>query len=171
VPILKNEVVEMEISEAIFSRRSIRKYKNIPIEREKLDKILEAGIWAPSARNTQPWQFIVVTDLLMKKKLEEAASFQEFVGSSACVIIVCASEATRHYKTDIGLAMENICLQATALGIGSCIVGHFDPEKVRTLFKIPKHIKILYLITLGYPDEYPTSHRKSRDDIVHYEQW
>src|SRR5512140_263600 len=156
-----------ELLKLIISRQSDRKYSDKPIEKDKLDRIIEAGRMAPSACNAQPWKFIVVTDDLLLKELSEAASakllgMNTFVNQAPAIIVVVREKANfsskiggtirnkDYSRIDIGIASQNICLQAAAEGIGSCIMGWFDEKMVRKILDIPPSKRVELLITLGY---------------------
>jgi nitroreductase len=153
--------------EIITSRQSDRKYDSRPVEREKLERILEAARISPSANNAQPWKFIVVTDPGLIKKTAEAASgglpgMNSFVGQAPVLIVVVREKtdiATRaaglvkrrdYSLIDIGIASENICLQAEAEGLGSCMIGWFDEKTVKKLLLIPARKRVELIITIGY---------------------
>ena len=136
--------------ELIISRQSDRKYSDRPIEKEKLDRIVEAGRMAPSACNAQPWKFIVVNEPELVLKVADAASakligMNSFVSSGSCNYCNCKRKTKLVLKSrgtiknkdysliDIGIATENICLQAKAEGFGSCIIGWFDEKMIRKL--------------------------------------
>ena len=159
----------MEVFEAIVKRRSIRKYLDKEVEEEKIMKILEAARWAPSARNVQPWQFIVVKDKERRKELEKIAYNQRFVGEAPVIIVVCNKKGES--LVNVGLAMQNICLEAFELGLGSCIVGWFDKERAKEFLKVPDEYDVCYLIPIGYPAEIGVSNRKKLKEIVHREEW
>lgn len=168
----------MPVLDLIKNRGSIRKYEDKPIPKDKLFKILEAAIFAQSAANRQPWQFIVVTEPL-KERLVEAAGDQSFVGEAPAVI-VCLANSARSAKVgpfeafliDLAIAIENMALTAWDLGIGSCWVGAFNEEKVKKLFDVPENFRVVSLLTLGYPDEKPgAKYRKPLHEIVHYEKY
>jgi len=156
-----------DILDLIVSRQSDRKYSDKPVEKEILDRIIEAGRMAPSACNAQPWKFIVVTDPDLISKLAEAASakligMNSFVNQATTLIVIVrenpnlssrvgATIKNKDYSLiDIGIATENICLQAKADGIGSCILGWFDESAVKKLLAIPRSKRVELLITLGY---------------------
>jgi nitroreductase len=153
--------------EVIISRQSDRKYSDKPVEKEKLDRILEAGRMAPSACNAQPWKFIVITEPDLLKKIADAATakltgMNSFVGQAPLMLVVIREQPNFSSKIggtiknkdysliDIGIASENICLQAKAEGIGSCIVGWFDEKLLRKLLAIPGSKRVELIITLGY---------------------
>lgn len=169
----------MSVLDVIKNRDSIRKYKDKSMPKDELSKILEAARLAQSAANRQPWQFIVVTDPLMKQRLVEAADSRSFVGKAAAVLI-CLADSKRSAKVglfegfliDLAIATENMALTAWDLGIGSCWIGAFDEEKVKELLDVPGNFRVASLLTLGYPDEKPRAkHRKPLSEIVYYEKY
>ena len=168
----------MDVFEAISKRYSCRAYKDTPIEPEKLDKILDAARLAPSAKNLQDWRFVVVTETQTKTKLAAAANNQAFVATAAAVIAGCST--SNHIMRcgqgiaaiDVSIAMEHIALQATELGLATCWIGSFFPDKVRAVLGINQDVAIIELMTIGYPaDEKKTTKRQPIDNIVCYEKW
>ncbi len=157
----------VKILELINSRQSDRKYSDKKIEKDKLDRIIEAGRMAPSACNAQPWKFIIVTEPGLLLKIADAASakligMNGFVSQAPVLLVVIREEPNITSKIggtiknkdysliDIGIASENICLQAKAEGIGSCMIGWFDEKLVRKILDIPKAKRVELIITLGY---------------------
>ncbi len=149
------------------SRQSDRKYSDKPVEKEKLERIIEAGRMAPSACNAQPWKFIVVTEPELLQKIAEAASakllgMNSFVGQAPVQIVIVREQPNFSSKVgatiknkdysliDIGIASENICLQAEAEGLGSCMIGWFDEKGLRKILGIPTSKSVELMITLGY---------------------
>jgi nitroreductase len=175
--------------ELIASRQSDRKYSEKPVEKEKLDRIIEAGRIAPSACNAQPWKFIVVTDPELLQKTAEAASakllgMNSFVGQAPVQIIIVREKPNFSSKVgatiknkdysliDIGIATENICLQAEAEGIGSCIIGWFDEKALQKLLGIPSSKRVELMITLGYSlSDKREKRRKPADETVSYNKY
>jgi len=148
--------------DVVLSRRSIRRYQQKEIPRDKLDKILEAGRQAPSAMNRQPWHFIVVTNNEIKKELSKWL-FTKHIKDSPVTIVGCAKTGFLDRKWSIigtSIALQNMVIAAWALGIGSCWIGGFKEDKVKQLLKIPDKWKIVALVTLGYPDKTPHVKRK-----------
>jgi len=142
-----------DILEIIKNRRSVRSYKNEIIKEDELERILEAARWAPSAINKQPWQFIVIKDKNILNQLG-GQFFSKHLKEAAVVIVVLTDEPDNKWATiDCSLASENLMLEASSLGIGSCFVGSFKEKKLRNLLNIPNECKIIGLITLGYPKE------------------
>ena len=178
-----------DILELILKRQSDRKYSSKPIEKEKLDRIIEAGRMAPSACNAQPWKFVIVTDALLLKELSEAASakllgMNSFVSQAPAIIVVVREKANFSSKIggtiknkdyshiDLGIASGNICLQAAAEGIGSCIMGWFDEKMVRKILNIPSSKRVELLITLGYSlSEHREKKRKPPQETVAYNKY
>ncbi len=169
----------MDVFEAIKERRSVRAYDDKPVEKEKLNKIFEAARLAPSAANYQGWRFVVVTEKSKRKALMTAANNQGFV-AEAPVVIACCAETDEHkmrcgeqcYPIDVAIAIDHITLAAVALSLGTCWIGSFYPDKVREILNIPKTIKVVELLTLGYPADSPRpKNRKTIEEIVHYEEW
>ncbi|MDD1733060.1 MAG: nitroreductase family protein [Methanothrix sp.] len=169
----------MEITEAIRSRRSIRKYQDRSIEEEKLLRVLDTGRMAPSARNLQDWKFIVVRDQDKRKMLSEAANGQPYVEKASAVIVGCATEPENImpcgqycYPIDLAIALDHMSLAATAEGLGSCWIGAFQEDKVKEILDIPEKIRVVAMLILGYPAESPAARpRRKLDEIVVYDKW
>jgi nitroreductase len=177
------------ILDLIISRQSDRKYSDKPVEKDKLDRIVEAGRMAPSACNAQPWKFIVVTDPELIGKIAEAASakligMNSFVTQASVIIVVVrenpnfsskvgATIKNKDYSLiDIGIATENICLQAKSEGIGSCIIGWFDERMLRKILLVPGSKRVELIITLGYSlSEQREKRRKPAAETVSYNKY
>jgi nitroreductase len=172
------------VFDLIQERGSIRKYKHTPIPSSDLQTILEAARRAQSAANRQPWQFIVVTDKTLLEKLVDAAHWpdrppQSSV-STAPTVIICLADPEMSRKvgpfdgflTDLAIAIENMAVTAWQVGIGSCWIGAFQEDNVKTLLNIPEKLRVVSLLTLGYADEHPRPKKRKRlNDIIHYQQY
>jgi len=156
----------METFECISTRRSIRKYLDIPVEWDKVGTILEAGRLAPSSGNIQDWNFVVVQDEEKRKAIAEASLRQHWMSKAPVHIIVCADlkKSERFYGIrgnrlysiqDCAAAIENMLLTAHSLGLGACWVGAFDENVVSRVLNIPDHARPQAIITIGYSDEKP----------------
>jgi nitroreductase len=149
--------------DVILSRRSIRKYEAKEIPEGVLKQILEAGRQAPSAANRQPIRFVVVKDPGILKILCDSL-FARFVKFAPVVIVGCAdvnSLLTGKWAiVDAAIAMQNMVVAASILGVGSCWIGACDEDKVKELLKIPGNWKVVALVTYGYPAEQPGSRKK-----------
>jgi nitroreductase len=173
----------------ILSRQSDRSYNDKPVENEKIERIIEAGRMAPSACNAQPWKFIIVTDPELRARVSEAASarllgMNSFVHQAPVLLVVVREKANMSSRIgttiknkdysliDIGIASENICLQACAEGIGSCMIGWFDEQQVKKILKIPSGKRVELIITLGYPaKELREKRRKPLTETVSYNKY
>ena len=172
----------MLLYDLLYKRQSVRKYLPKAVEKEKINAIVEAVHLAPSACNSQPWKLIIVDELSLKNEVAKA-TFSDGVGFNrftleAPVIAVLVIEKARfiariggalknqeYPQYDIGIAAEHFCLQATELGLGTCMIGWFDEKRIQQLLNIPKKRKIGMLITLGYPPEGYKLRKKIRKPI------
>ncbi|MFH1752650.1 MAG: nitroreductase family protein [Candidatus Omnitrophota bacterium] len=170
-------------------RISVRSYKDIPIEADKIELCLEAARLAPSACNSQPWKFVVVNDKVLKDDLCDKAfsgiySMNTFAKSAPVIIAVVSEKSaffasvggkvrdTSYYLIDIGIASEHLVLQAAELGLGSCMLGWFNEKSVKKLLKIPGQKKVDLLISLGYYEEIKKDkNRKSLAEIGAYNRY
>ena len=168
----------MTVLEAIRKRYSCRAYQDRPIEQEKLDQIFEAARLAPSAKNMQDWRFVVVTDKEKRYQLAKAANNQMFLKNAGAIIVACSNSdyvmrcGQSIGPIDVAIALEHICLQATDLGLATCWIGSFEPEKVRAILDIPDDIAVIELMGLGYPADEPKKPRRQPiEKILCYEKW
>jgi len=169
----------MELYEAIAKRFSCRSFKDMPIEPDKLQRVLDAGRQAPSGNNSQPWKFIVVTDPKRRQALAEVACNQAFVGQAPAVIAVVGLDEkyVMHCKVpgdpvNCAIAIDHMTLAATAEGLGTCWIGAFDQNKCRELLGVTPPAWIIELLPIGYPAVKPGAKtRKSLDEVVCYEQF
>lgn len=169
----------MNVYEAIEKRRSVRAYEDRPVEQEKLDRILEAARLAPSASNRQEWRFVLARDAATRQRLMKAASGQAFVGQ-APVVIACCAETDGHvmrcgqpcYPIDVAIAIDHISLAAVEEGLGTCWIGAFSEPQAKEVLGIPERIRVVALLTLGYPAAQPGARsRKAIEEIVCYDKW
>jgi len=176
----------MDIIDLIKSRRSVRKLKPDPVPDEVLMKLLEAARWAPSWANTQCWEFIVVKDPKIKAELSETLvpprnPAKNVVANAPVVIAALGRKGVSGFYRgsavtskgdwlmfDVALAVQNLVLEAHALGLGTVIVGAFDFEKASKILKLPSDVELVALIPVGYPDETPQAPpRKKLSDMVY----
>lgn len=173
----------------IIQRQSDRKYENRKVEQEKLERVLQAGRMAPSACNAQPWKFIAVDSPSLLSELSEAASakllgMNGFVGQAPIMIVIVREQPNLSSKAggivknkdysliDIGIATQNICLQAEAEGLGSCIMGWFDENRVKKILGIPRSKRVELIVTIGYSlSEQREKRRKPADQTVSYNKY
>lgn len=177
--------------DAIRHRRSLRIFDSRPVEKEKIRSCLEAASLAPSADNIQPWRFIILTDDAVKKDFVK----QVFSGIyrvtrwavKAPVLVVLLAEkhfvvhragkwmqTVPYHFIDIGIAGEHFVLQAQRLGLGSCWIGWFDVKKAQKFFRLPKNVKVVELMAVGYPPpgwQPRPRKRKKVDEIAFGNGW
>jgi nitroreductase len=166
----------MDALDLLKSRRSIRRYKSIDVEPEKIEKCLEAARWAPSASNKQPWEFLIVTDREKRQKLAELHPYAKFVKESPVVFIPLSNPKIhkKYHHSDTALATMHFMIEAHSLGLGTCWAGaidtDFEPE-IKKLLEIPDHLQVVALVALGYPNQIRSSTRKPLDSLVHREAY
>jgi len=159
----------MNFLDLVKARQSVRRYLSKEVEREKIERCLEAARLAPSASNSQPWSFIVIDDpklkeAVAKETFSQLISFNHF-SLQAPVLIILISERSGFLNKvaeaikdkqfsliDIGIAAEHFCLQATEEGLGTCILGWFNEKGVKKLLNISPSKRVELIITVGYPE-------------------
>lgn len=158
----------MDVFEAIKKRRSIRAFDSSKkVKDDQIEKLLEAGRWAPSAGNLQSRFFVVVKDQKIKTELARAAMGQEFVGEASVIFVICAdleisrqrygSRGETFYAfLDGAIAAQNIWLEVTELGLGAVWVGAFDKDEVARILALTKNLYPIAILPVGYPAESPT---------------
>jgi len=166
----------MENLELLKFRRSIRLFRDKQISRADLEKLIDAARFAPTAKNVQPWEFVVVTDKHKLKDLSELGENAKLMAQAAAGIAVFCVD-TKYYLEDGCAATCNILLAATALGIGSCwIAGDKKPysEQVNTLLNASSGMKLISLIALGYPQDegaFKIMEKRSSKELLHWEKF
>jgi nitroreductase len=161
----------MDTLEAIRKRRSVREYTGDPIPKKDLETIVDAGRLAATGSNRQPWDFIVITDREMIGKLKVASEWMERAGA---IIAVVMDPSSRWWVEDGSAAVENMLIASTALGYGSCwLEGYTLPreEEFKALLNIPEEKRLLTLVPIGVPVEWPTREKKPLEEVIHWEKW
>ena len=169
----------LDILDAIRNRRSIRAYHSKPVPEEKLQRVLEAARLAPTARNMQEWRLVVVRERDTREKLMKAANNQSFVLQAPVVIAACGVIADYtmrcgqlSYAVDTAIAVDHMTLQAAAEGLGTCWVCAFSEADVKVILGIPSEVRVVALMTLGYPAERPEPRsRKDLSELVAFEKY
>ena len=177
------------ILELVQHRQSDRAYLDKPVETEKIDRILEAARLAPSACNSQPWKFIVVTDTEKRNLIADATaskllSMNHFTKQAPVQLIVLEDSANftssvggwatnKHYPhIDLGIVAAHISLAATDEGLGSCIIGWCDEKKIRKALDIPRNKRVMLVILLGYSAQsLREKKRKTKEEIISYNKY
>lgn len=163
----------METFDAIAKRVSIRKYQDKPVPKKLLERLVDAGRRAPTARGEEPWEFVVVEDRETLKRLGGIANSGSFIkDAAACIVIFC--KETKYYLEDGCAATENILLAAANLGLGACwVAGDKKPyvNEIAALFGAKADLKLISMISLGWPAE-EISQKKNRalKEVIHWER-
>lgn len=150
----------MNVFDAIKNRRSVRSFSDKAIPQATLEKMYQALRYAPSACNLQPWRFVVVTDQRLRGELAKAANDQLWLAQAPVVIVACGLQDQAYKKMggygnsveiDIAIALDHLTLAAVEEGLGTCWIGAFKEEDVKKLLNVPKNVKVVAMIPLGYP--------------------
>jgi len=169
----------MEVIDEIRNWVSIKKYKDDKIELEILERILDAGVRAPSAKNRQPWRFIACTEDSVRSKIMSAAYGQDHVGSAPVIIAACTTNTEYKmpngqlsYPIDISMAVSFMMIQARAENLGTCIVTTYDEPEIKDILSVPYSMRVVMLLLVGYPDENPIlTKRKLKSRVIAHEHW
>ncbi len=171
----------MDVYEAMRTRTSVRGYRSDPVSDDTLKRILDAARIAPSGKNGQPWTFIVIRDRDIRERLVPACKGQSFIAEAPVVIAACGREDLAYQKmggywnslpVDIGITFDHLMLAAVAEGLGTCWIGAFIEEEVRSILGVPPEVKIVALTPLGFPKgDRMTRPRKPLEEIIMHERW
>jgi len=160
-------MVYESLMEVIRGRRSVRRYKKESVQMEKLALLVEAARWAPSAGNSQPWEFLLINDESMVSALKVVSP--GWLREAPALIVMCINKKkeTDWSYIDLGAAMQNILLCAPFLGLACCPIGSFVVQTVTELLELPPHLEPVLFITVGYPDEKPpATTRLSLEELI-----
>ena len=168
--------------DAIRKRRSVRKYEEREVTDEQLGQVLEAARLAPSWKNQQTWQFLVIRDAGKRQAVAEVLEgnpSQRGVAAAPVLIVVCADpeqsgveNGKEYYMADIGIVMDHIMLEAADMGLGTVFIGWYDEGRMREVLGVPEQFRIVGMTPLGYPAKEPRPvPRKELDELVHWETW
>ena len=166
----------MDLMTAIKTRRSVRRYKRTPVDDQKIIECLEAARWAPSANNSQPWEFIIVKDAETRRKLAAIHTWGRFMAESPVVVVFLADAgmSPNYYHGDVAVSVQNFLLAANSQGLGTCWMGVMNSgfeEPIKRLLGVPKDLSVLCTVSVGYPDEKPTSSRKPLGEKSHWDRY
>jgi nitroreductase len=166
----------MDALAALKSRRSIREYQDKPIAKNVLEKIVDAARFAPTARNEQPWEFIVVRRRAALERIAAITDHGKFIAlAAACILVFCRD--TKYYLEDGAAATQNLMLAAIALGVGSCwVAGDKKPycQALSELLAVAGPFKLVSLVSLGYPKcakAFSVTKKKNLEDVIHWEKF
>jgi nitroreductase len=162
--------------EIIKKRRSIRQYKDKPIPKDLLEFIVDAARFAPTARDIQPWEFVVVTEGSVLKEIAGITDHGKFIAQAkACILVFC--QDTKYYLEDGCAATENLLIAAASRGIGSCWVAGDKKSycsKLGELLNVPESFKLVSIVALGYPESensFKIADKKSLKQLIHWEKF
>ena len=174
------ETNELDLIEAIRTRRSIRRFKQTNIPDSLIHSLINSARHAPSGHNTQPWEFIIVKDKRVKEQLAKTHEWSRFVDDAPVCITVLANEkqAPSYFEIDAACATQNLLLAAHGLGLGACWIAVYDLQNpnfekhVRNVLNVPPHIRVIAMVPIGYPDEKATPRRhREIDEIIHFDKY
>jgi nitroreductase len=169
----------MEYSELIRKRYSVRAYKPDPVEKDKLEQILEAARLAPTAANRQPFRLVVARTETRLSDFKRVYDRDWFVQAP---LVICACgypeegwvryDGKSYIDVDVAIAMDHLILAAADLGLGTCWIASFNVQAARDVFGLPDAFDPIVITPLGYPDDQPSpKERKMLPELVHYELW
>ena len=169
----------MELLEALYTRRSVRRWTGETIPDEQLNKLVEAAARAPSGGNTQPWAFVIIREQGRRRRLRAAAP--GIAGRATAVVLICLDKqradeepGTREYDMvhlTLGAAMQNLLLAAHDQGLGACAIGSFHFASLRSIVSLPAHLELKLLVALGYPVSQPKAPPLRRlSEVCYFEE-
>lgn len=163
----------MDAIEALKTRRSVREYTSDPVDRAVLEDIVDCARMAASARNVQPWEFIVVTEKTTRDRLADLAPNGPHIAKApVCIVVVCAEGS--YYLEDGAAATQNILVAARAHGLGSCwVAGDKKPYagEVLRLLDVPAGNKLVSLVAVGHTKSKPVASKRALTDVLHWERF
>jgi nitroreductase len=169
----------MDTLEAIFTRRSVRNFQSDPVSENDLHDLLRAGMQAPSAKNEQPWHFLVIDDLALLHAIPDFHPHAKMLLEAPLAILVCSDRKLETKRAswlqDCSAATQNILLAAHAKGLGAVWLGIFpDSERVfgmQALVNLPKDVRPVSLVAIGYTASQPEPVDRFKEERVHLNQW
>jgi len=163
----------MDAIEALKTRRSIRAYTAEAVALNVIEEMVDCARLAATARNDQPWEFVVVTEREALGRIAGLADYGKFIAdAAACVVVLCKD--TKYYLEDGSAASQNMLLAATAHGLGACwVAGDKKPyaETIRKLVGAPEGYKVVSLVPFGYPAESPKTRKRPLAEVLHWEKF
>ncbi|RPI97008.1 MAG: hypothetical protein EHM39_10200, partial [Chloroflexi bacterium] len=171
------------VSEAVRGNRSVRQFSDQPVSRAEIEQIVNAGRLSGSAKNRQPWQFVVVTDRAMLLALSQCGPWCGHLAGAAFGVVLTVENLheppTLTTPFDLGRVSQNMILTGWALGVGSCMATIYEPDKARAVLGIPAAMDVPWAISFGYPhpDVDPRQRpprkegRRALDEVAHWERW
>lgn len=167
------------VIDAILKRRSIRRYSGDPVNKSDIKLLLKAAMYAPSARNQQPWHFIVIHDRALLERISAIHPYAGMLPGAELAILVCGDEemelSSGYWPVDCAAATQNILLAAHSLGLGAVWLGVYPrkerQEGIGKLFSLPSHVHPFALISLGQPAEEKKFPERFKEERIHHNSW
>lgn len=173
----QEEGLENQVLETILNRKSVRKYTGRPVEKEKLEILVRAGMAAPSSRDRRPWEFIIVTDRKTLDTMAEGLPFARMLKETNQAIVVCGDtiKSDNAWFLDCSAAAQNILLAAESIGLGAVWTAVYPyPDRIRIVreeLRLPDHVMPLNVIPIGYPQGKESPKNKYNPQQIHYDTW
>ena len=170
----------MNVSDAIRTKRAVRKFQEKPLTKEIVNAILNAGRRSQSSKNEQAWHFIAIQDKTILKELSKCGQFAGHIAGAALAVAILTPDPTAKFQTlfDAGQAAAYMQLAAWELGVGSCPASIYEPEKARTILGFPSELHLRIVLSLGYPAEEEKltaapkkGGRRLLDEVAHWQRW
>jgi nitroreductase len=170
---------ENPLINVILTRRSIRRYSGKTVNKSDINLLLKAAMYAPSARNEQPWHFIVIDDRGLLGRISEVHPYASMLPGAALAILVCGDEnlelSKGYWPVDCAAATQNILLAAHALGLGAVWLGVYPRQErqsaLRKIFGLPSHVHAFSLISIGYPAEEKGLPDRLKKERIRWNEW
>lgn len=181
----------MNIDELVVKRKSVRSFQGMPVSEDLLNNLVDVAHQAPSWMNKQCWHFIIVNDSIRIIEIAKTSITNRWLKQAPSLILICADpnlsgnrDGISYYLVDAAIAMDHLILSATDKGLGTCWVGSFNEDKLKTILSIPPRIRVVALTPIGYPKKQnktmsehvrstivKSTKRKSLTEICHWNQW
>jgi nitroreductase len=163
----------MDAMQALKTRRCVRAYADQPVERQLIEEVIDCGRLAATAINIQPWEFVVVTDPGVRRRIASCTEYGKFIAGAPVCVVVLSKEGT-YYLEDGSAATQNLLVAAHALGLAGCWVAGDKKSYAREVCGIvgaPAGYRLVSLVPIGYPAEQPTKQKRPLSDVLHWERF
>ena len=170
---------ENPVIKAIIERRSIRRYSGKPVDKREINLLLKSAMYAPSARNQQPWHFIVIDDRVLLGRIMKVHPYASMLSGASAAVLVCGDDTLElskgYWSVDCAAATQNLLLAAHALGIGAVWLGVYPRQErqdgIGEIFELPAHVHPFSLVSLGYPGENIDIPERFRPERIRWNRW
>jgi nitroreductase len=169
----------MDLQDAIFTRRSIRKYSGEQVSQAEIQTILKAAMYAPSANNQQPWHFLVIDDVGIMDQIIQIHPYAGMLSGACFAVLICGDESLElskgYWAVDCAAATQNLLLAAHGIGLGAVWLGVHPREErksdIKKLFNLPDHIQPFAIISIGKPGEEKPVPERFKPERIHWNEW